>query len=219
MARYSTQQRRSILDVNFENDGVMNHQGDINEPIEAFRAVAQAVNEDSLKELIEKQPGIAVEWIKAAYSENLQIVKELNDMESKTFKEIRDLKKMIQDWNVHINNLTTDLANEWRWMQTSASVESDSSKNRSMKFPDPEKFENNEDGRFKQWLRAMRDKLRSNADHFLTENHKISYVYSWLRGEAFNILKPQMNEDSPEMFLTAEEVLKEVDEIYGDKDE
>ena len=164
---------------------------------QSLRRITEAVinGKKAIREVLQKTPDLVAEWMKVVYDEHAELSEIVNDTE----KELRTQRQ--QD------------------LRVSKSTEPESQKNRSIKFPDPEIFKNNDDGRVKQWLRAVRDKLRSNADHFPTEDHKKSYIYSRLGGEAFDILEPRMNEEAYDAFLTAEEILAEVYEVYGDKNE
>jgi hypothetical protein len=46
------------------------------------------------------------------------------------------------------------------------------------KIPDAPVFKNGQIPTFDAWRRAIRNKLRSNYDHYLTEEAKLGYVFS-----------------------------------------
>ena len=183
-----------------------------------LRRVTEAVDEgtEASIEACKKIPETVAEWMKIAYTEHAELSERLKTTETK----LKTLEQANTRNLARISKLNDDLeAERQRDDRVPESIEPDSRRNRSIKFPDPEIFKNNDDGRVKQWLRAIRDKLRSNADHFPTEDHKKSYVYSRLGGEAFDILEPRMNEEAYDAFLTVEEILTEIHEVYGDKNE
>jgi hypothetical protein len=49
---------------------------------------------------------------------------------------------------------------------------------KSSKILDPPVFKDGHTPTFDAWKRAIRNKLRSNADHYLTEEAKLGYVLS-----------------------------------------
>lgn len=48
---------------------------------------------------------------------------------------------------------------------------------------------------FDAWKRAVRNKLRSNADHYPTEEAKLGYVLSRVEQPASDILEPYFDDD------------------------
>ena len=52
------------------------------------------------------------------------------------------------------------------------------------KLPDPDALDNRKEPRFKDWLARVKNKLKVNANHFLTKEFKRVYVISYVIGKA-----------------------------------
>ena len=94
--------------------------------------------------------------------------------------------------------------------QDHGTPESDSSYStkRSKKRPDPKELSDGEDPTFESWRILVRGILRANADHFPTEEDKMDYVFGRTTGKAQKHLLPRFDEDSPDRFITAEEMIQ-----------
>ena len=203
------EQRRSLLNIDSD---------ETDERIQNLSDITLTVENDTedLKTLIKEQPDRVQEWMRMAMSENRLLTEDFNKMETEYSVKINDLEKTNRNLNSRTKELTDALTERNR---SSTSIEPENAKKRSVKLPDPEIFRDNKDGRIMQWLRMMKDKLKNNADHYPTENSKMAYVYSRVTGEAFDILEPRIDSDDAldDTFLTAEEVLKALEDVYGDK--
>jgi hypothetical protein len=78
----------------------------------------------------------------------------------------------------------------------------------SKKRPDPKELSDGVDPTFESWRILMKGKLRTNADHFPTEEDKMDYVFGRTTGKAQKHLLPRFDEDSPTRFTTAEEMIQ-----------
>ena len=176
----SKEHRRSILDIDFENEEDTSLVGNTDEQTQMLRAVAQAIANENLESLIEEHPTLILEWVKIAFAENQNLTKDLDNMDERLSQQINELKTTIKNQKARTKELEKDLATERQQRsQTPASTEVELSKKRSVKLPDPEIFKDNKDGRIMQWLRMMKDKLKNNADHYPTEDSKMAYIYSY----------------------------------------
>lgn len=94
-----------------------------------------------------------------------------------------------------------------------------SQNDRSAKIADPPVFYNDESKDtvvFASWLRQVKNKLRVNSDHFLSDDAKMVYIEGRLGGKASEDLEPYINETHCEPIKTSEELLKHVYNEYND---
>jgi hypothetical protein len=85
---------------------------------------------------------------------------------------------------------------------------------KSTKLPDPPIFEGKG---VAVWLSRMKNKLETNADHYLTEKSKIAYAESRIGGNAAEHIAPRMI-DTPNRFQTVEEIFAYLHQVFGDPD-
>ena len=100
---------------------------------------------------------------------------------------------------------------------TSFSSQSASGK-RTQKLPDPPLFVNGEAPTWDDWSGKIQDKLEINHDHYDSERAKIAYILSRLGGEAAEHTYARKNSKSNNPYVTADEMLSELSEIYEDVD-
>jgi hypothetical protein len=84
----------------------------------------------------------------------------------------------------------------------------------SKKRPDPKELSDGVDPTFESWRILIKGKLRTNADHFPTEEDKMDYVFGRTTGRAQKHLLPRFDEDSPARFTTAEEMIQHLAPRY-----
>jgi hypothetical protein len=84
------------------------------------------------------------------------------------------------------------------------------------KFPDAPVFSGDR-ATFESWKDKVHDKLVNSAAQYPTERHRIAYIRSRTDGIAYQHIRAQCQPEHPRTFLTAEDVLKALDKIYGDK--
>jgi hypothetical protein len=89
---------------------------------------------------------------------------------------------------------------------------------RSTKIADPEPLDNSKEPKFEHWLSRMRNKLKSNADHFPSEALRMVYVEGRVKDEATRYIFPRTQDDHPEAYRTAEEMFKHLADVYKDSD-
>jgi len=87
---------------------------------------------------------------------------------------------------------------------------------KSTKIPDPPLLTDGKDPTFDSWKLQIKGKLRTNADHFLVEEDKMTYVFSRTGGDAQRHLQPRYDEESKDPFLTAEDMIIYLSSIYED---
>lgn len=88
---------------------------------------------------------------------------------------------------------------------------------RSAKMADPPVFYNEKSKDtvvFASWLRQVKNKLRVNSDHFLSDDAKMAYIEGRLGGKASEDLEPYINETHCEPIM--EELLKHLFNEYND---
>jgi hypothetical protein len=69
---------------------------------------------------------------------------------------------------------------------------------------------------FDAWKRAVRNKLRSNADHYPTEEAKLGYVLSRVEQPAGDILEPYPDDNDAAVPLTTyTQVFEALERVYG----
>jgi Zinc knuckle len=69
---------------------------------------------------------------------------------------------------------------------------------------------------FDVWMSKMRGKLRGNKDHYPTEEDRMIYVESRVTGDAHGYFAPRLRKGAKNPFQTAEEMLKVLQQAYGD---
>jgi hypothetical protein len=86
---------------------------------------------------------------------------------------------------------------------------------KSSKIPDPPVFKDGLTPTFDAWKRAVRNKLRSNADHYPTDEAKLGYVLSRIEQPAGDILEPYLDDNAAEPFTTHIQVFDVLERVYG----
>jgi Zinc knuckle len=87
---------------------------------------------------------------------------------------------------------------------------------KSTKIPDPPVLTDGKDPTFESWRLQMRGKLRVNSDYFLTEEARMTYVFSRTSGDAQAHLEPRYTEEAEDPFLTDREMIDYLASIYED---
>jgi Zinc knuckle len=86
---------------------------------------------------------------------------------------------------------------------------------KSSKIPDPPVFKDGVTPTFDTWKRAVRNKLRSNADHYPTEEAKLGYVLSRVEQPASDILEPYLDDDAATPLTTHTQIFEALERVYG----
>jgi hypothetical protein len=89
---------------------------------------------------------------------------------------------------------------------------------KSTKIADPELLDDGKDPKFEHWLSRMRNKLKSNTNHFSTEDLRMAYIEERTKGAAAQHIYPRMQQDYPEVYKTAEEIFQHLANVYKDPD-
>jgi hypothetical protein len=85
---------------------------------------------------------------------------------------------------------------------------------KSSKIPDPSVFKDGLALTFDAWKRAIRNKLRSNADHYPIEEVKLGYVLSRIEQPASNILEPYLDDDAVLLLTTSGQIFEALERVY-----
>jgi hypothetical protein len=92
---------------------------------------------------------------------------------------------------------------------------------KTAKLPDPEKYngpstEKDKDGvDLEDWLAKVRRKLQANRDHYHNEELRMGYVQNMVGGMAAKHLAPRLRSEAANPFVSAEEMLKTLEQAYG----
>jgi hypothetical protein len=86
---------------------------------------------------------------------------------------------------------------------------------KTSKIPDAPVFTDGKTPTFDAWKRAVRNKLRSNADHYPTEEAKLGYVLSRIEQPASDILEPYLDDDAATPLATHTQVFEALERVYG----
>jgi hypothetical protein len=95
-------------------------------------------------------------------------------------------------------------------------AESPANSSKSAKIPDPPLLTDGKDPTFESWKLQVRGKLRTNADHFPSDESRMTYVFSRTGGDAQKHLQPRYDDDSKDPFLTVDDMIKYLSNIYED---
>ena len=90
------------------------------------------------------------------------------------------------------------------------------SADKSTKLPDPDTLDDGKEPRFEDWLARVKNKLKVNADHFLTEEFKRAYVIGRVTGKAARYIAPRIREDSADPYRSAEDVYQHLATKFDD---
>jgi Zinc knuckle len=90
------------------------------------------------------------------------------------------------------------------------------SSRKTTKLPDPPVFTDGTDININNWLSRMRKKLRSNKDHFPTEDMKLAYAEGRIGGQAATHAEERFKEDATEPYETVEDLFEHLHMIYTD---
>lgn len=124
--------------------------------------------------------------------------------------------KELEAANEEISRLKSSLRNLRSNAAATRAIDAEGRPVKSSKLPDPEVFNDNTDKKIEQWMMAIRNKMRGNADYFPTEEQKMQYVMTRIGGQAFEFLAPQCDLTAEDSFQTVEEMLTALEEVYGD---
>ena len=101
---------------------------------------------------------------------------------------------------------------------TSFPSSSSSGDRRSQKLPDPPLFTDGIEPTWEDWQGKIRDKIEINADHFNGTKAVLAYIHSRIAGEAAKATLARRQRGSLNPYLTANELLDELSDLYEDPD-
>jgi hypothetical protein len=86
----------------------------------------------------------------------------------------------------------------------------------SKKLSDSSILIDDKDSNIEDWLSAMRNKLKKNADWFSTETSKKTYVRTWIDEDSMKHLASQFKKNSIKSFLIVEEIFDDLNRMFDD---
>jgi hypothetical protein len=86
----------------------------------------------------------------------------------------------------------------------------------SKKLSDSFIFTDDKDSNIENWLFAMRNKLKENADWFLIETSKKTYVRTRIDENAMKHLASRFKKNSIKSFLIAEKIFDDLNRVFDD---
>jgi Zinc knuckle len=95
-------------------------------------------------------------------------------------------------------------------------TESPAAMSKSAKIPDPPPLTDGKDPTFESWKIQMKGKLKVNADHYPTDDAKMTYVFSRTGGDAQEHLQPRYDDDSKDLYRSDKEMIDHLASIYED---
>jgi hypothetical protein len=84
-----------------------------------------------------------------------------------------------------------------------------------VRFPTRQVFTDGRSPTFDAWKRAVRNKLRVNADHYPTEEAKLGYVLSRVEQLASDILELHLDDDAAVPLTMHTQVFDALERVYG----
>ena len=87
---------------------------------------------------------------------------------------------------------------------------------KSTKIPDPPVLTDGKDPTFDSWKIQVVGKLQVNVDHFADEQARITYVFGRTSSDAQKHLQPRIGPNSVDPFLTADDIIQHLADIYED---
>ena len=96
---------------------------------------------------------------------------------------------------------------------------SNTSRKYSKRLPDPRALSDGKDPEYQSWRIQVQGKLRTNADHFLMEEHRMLFVFNCTQGDAQKHLLPRFQDDSVVRFETSQEMIDYLATVYVNPNE
>jgi Zinc knuckle len=102
--------------------------------------------------------------------------------------------------------------------ESTTTTSSSNKPQRSTKLKDPEPLDGKFDNglTFDNWLTKMKRKMKGNADHFDTEESRLTYVSSLVTGYAYTLIHPRLDPDHPATYQTTSELYEHLFQLFGD---
>lgn len=89
-------------------------------------------------------------------------------------------------------------------------------KSKSAKMPDAPMFDDGKEVAFEDWRPLIENKLLTNADHYPTATHRITYIASRCIGRARKHIGPRMRKGSTQPYEDMEDMLDHLEGVFGD---
>jgi hypothetical protein len=220
--------RQSFIDAEATSDQVRQYLIDTN-TYEQFIELIQEHLEEALPVLW----ACREEWVEAQNQQNdpKELEELRRDLATRTTE--RDAAVKEKDVVVNENHLLRELLDAYRGSSTPRAMPSVEDPTpaaprpsptpsqehlrvqKSSKIPDPPVFKDGHTPTFDAWKRAVRNKLRANADHYPTEEAKLGYVLSRVEQPASDILEPHLDDDAAIPLTTHTQVFEALERVYG----
>lgn len=91
-------------------------------------------------------------------------------------------------------------------------------KGKTTRMPDPAIFTNGEEPTWDNWSNQILDKLSVNEDHYPSQRSRIVYIFTRVGGDAAKLVNIRRQIDSPNAYLTVEDVMDDLADSYKDID-
>jgi hypothetical protein len=136
-------------------------------------------------------------------------------------EDVEKQKTLLEDQKAQLEDLLIRFSQHRQETPESTSSSSDNHNKtkRSTKLKDPEPL----DGKFEtggltfdNWLTKMKRKMKGNADHFDTEESRLTYVSSLVTGYAYTLIHPRLDPDHPTTYQTVNELYEHLFQLFGD---
>jgi hypothetical protein len=173
-------------------------------------------NKEELRKLYDKiielliERDAKIESLEAALGDANQQLEEKEEQIDELFNEKNQMQRVINHFAVEQAN------NSNRNFAPTATPEPVAQKYKSVKIPDPPVLTDGKDPKFEPWLSRMRNKLKANADHYNTEELRMTYVENRVDGIAASHLSPRLRPDAVNPYTSAEEMFKHLETIFMD---
>ncbi len=125
----------------------------------------------------------------------------LNAVQTCLQKEMKKKNVIIHHLEATSSQLSTSISKDWF--------------SKSIKLFDSSLFEDSKQN-VNNWLSWMRNKLKTNKNHFSIKEIKIAYVKSWVSETTIKHIASRMRDTITNSFLEAEEILSIINKMYDD---
>ena len=182
-------------------------------PEQVQRYLFEATDYDQFLQLVQEHLEEALPALWACRNEWVEAQNQRNDPEQleKLQRELESIQKE--------NDLRKELLSTYQTNRTTSPTPTSAGEQpraeKTSKIPDAPVFTDGRTPTFDAWKRAIRNKLRSNYDHYPTEEAKLGYVLSRVEQPASDILEPYLDDDTIQLITTYTQVLETLEKVYS----
>ena len=157
-------------------------------------------------QIVGKSPQDARTWF--------QYLKDMEAYKTELQRCCAQLEEKLRDTTTNLSMLQVKTQTLDELLQRANERPATASTPRSMKLPDPDKFDGQR-ADLDRFLTQLRLKLQTNSDHFPTENARLGYAISRLDGVALKQVTPRLKEDKIE-FDNLTDLFEFLQTAFGD---